>query len=73
MSAGTIIFILYVVSTGASLPDFTGLTAFQSKAACQSAAADLSKALSSGQDQKTPVCLSSDSLNELASKNEIGK
>ena len=73
MAAATVIFILYVVSTGASLPDFTALAAFQSKEACQSAATDLTKALSSGQEQKTPVCISSDSLNDLASKNEIGK
>ena len=73
MAAATIIFILYVVSGGANLPDFTALAAFQSKEACQAAAEQVSKALSSGQDQKTPVCLSSDSLNELASKNQVGK
>jgi hypothetical protein len=71
MSAA-VIFILYVVS-GANLPDFTALAAFQTKAACQSAAADATKALSAGQYDKTLVCLGSDSLNEIASKNDVGK
>jgi hypothetical protein len=72
MAAATVIFILYAVS-GGNLPDFTALAAFQSKAACVSAAADVTKALGSGQYAKMLVCLSSDSLNEIASKNEVGK
>lgn len=67
-----VVFILYLVS-GGNLPDFTAVAAFQTKEACQSAAADVSKAIGSGEYAKTPICLSSDSLNELAQKNDVGK
>jgi hypothetical protein len=70
MAATVVVFILYVVSSG-NLPDFTALASFQSKAACEQAATDVSKALGAGQYQKMPVCLSSDSLNDMASKNNI--
>ena len=69
MSAA-VLFILFVVSTG-NLPDFTALAAFQTQAACEAAAADVNKAISSGQYPKTALCLTSDSLNELADKNNI--
>jgi hypothetical protein len=72
MAAATVIFILYAVS-GGNLPDFTALSAFQSKAACESASADVTKALGAGQYGKTLVCLSSDSLNAIASANGVGK
>ena len=65
-----IVFILYVVSTG-NLPDFTALAAYPSAAACKSAAEEVNKALSAGQYAKTALCLSSDSLNELAKKNDV--
>ena len=69
MSAA-VVFILFVVS-GGNLPDFTALAAFQTQAACDSAAADVNKAISSGQYPKMALCLTSDSLNELADKNNI--
>ena len=65
-----VIFILYLVS-GGNLPDFTAVAAFQTKEACTSAAAAVTKDLGSGEYQKTLVCLSSDSLNELAQKNDV--
>ena len=70
--AATIVFILYVVSTG-NLPDFTALASFASKDACIAAATKVSEALSGADYPKTALCLSSDSLNELAQKNEISK
>jgi hypothetical protein len=68
--AAAVIYILYVVSTG-NLPDFTALAAFQTIEACKSAADEVNKALSSGQYAKTALCLTSDSLNELADKNNV--
>jgi hypothetical protein len=67
-----VIYILYAVSTG-NLPDFTALAAFTTPEACQSAAADLNKALGAGEYKKTVLCLTSDSLNELADKNNISQ
>ena len=67
------IFILYVVSSGSNLPDFTALASFQSQAACTEAAKRVNDALSPGQYAKTALCLSSDSLNELADKNKISQ
>jgi hypothetical protein len=69
MSAA-VLFILFVVSSG-NLPDFTALAAFQTQAACDAAAVEVNKAISSGQYPKTALCLTSDSLNELADKNNI--
>ena len=69
MSAA-VIYILFVVSTG-NLPDFTALAAFQTHEACKAAAEEVNKAISSGQYAKTALCLTSDSLNELADKNNI--
>ena len=71
MSAA-VVFILYVISTG-NLPDFTALASYPTKAACDSAAQAVTTALSSGEYAKTALCLSSDSLNELASKNGLSK
>ncbi|HVY52762.1 MAG TPA: hypothetical protein VHA07_14525 [Devosia sp.] len=70
--AATIIYILYVVSAG-NLPDFTALAAFQSAAACADAARQVNSALSPGQYAKTALCLTSDSLNELADKNKVSE
>jgi len=67
-----IIFILYVISTG-NLPDFTALAAFTTPEACQSAAADVNKAIGAGEYKKTALCLSSDSLNDLANKNNVSQ
>ena len=67
-----IIYILYAISTG-NLPDFTALAAFTTPEACKAAAADATKAIGPGQYQKTMLCLSSDSLNELADKNKISQ
>jgi hypothetical protein len=67
-----IIYILYAVSTG-NLPDFTALAAFTTPEACQSAAAEVNKAVGSGEYKKTMLCLTSDSLNELADKNKISQ
>lgn len=67
-----IIYILYVISTG-NLPDFTALAAFTTPEACQSAAADVTKAIGAGEYKKTVLCLSSDSLNELAQKNNVSQ
>ena len=41
--------------------------------ACQSAAADVNKAIGAGEYKKTALCLTSDSLNELADKNNISQ
>ena len=65
-----VIYILFVVSTG-NLPDFTALAAFQTEDACKAESNDVNKALSSGQYPKTALCLTSDSLNELADKNNV--
>ncbi|MGN6685028.1 MAG: hypothetical protein ACTHKD_13545 [Devosia sp.] len=73
MANAAIIFILYVVSSGANLPDFTALASFQSQEACAAAAKQVNSALSPGQYAKTALCLSSDSLNELADKNKISQ
>jgi hypothetical protein len=73
MANAAIIFILYVVSSGANLPDFTALASFQSQQACAAAAKQVNSALSPGQYAKTALCLSSDSLNELADKNKISQ
>ena len=73
MANAAVIFILYVVSTGANLPDFTALASFQSQEACVAAAKQVNLALSPGQYAKTALCLSSDSLNELADKNKISQ
>ena len=73
MAKAPIIFILYVVSSGANLPDFTALASFQSQEACAAAAKQVNSALSPGQYAKTALCLSSDSLNELADKNKISQ
>ena len=67
-----IIYILYVISAG-NLPDFTALAAFTTPDACQSAAADVNKAIGAGEYKKTALCLTSDSLNELADKNKISQ
>lgn len=73
MANAAIIFILYVVSNGASLPDFIALASFQSQEACSAAAKQVNSALSAGQYPKTALCLSSDSLNELADKNKVSQ
>ena len=73
MANAAVIFILYVVSNGANLPDFTALASFQSQQACVAAAKAVNSALSSGQHPKTALCLSSDSLNELADKNKVSQ
>ena len=73
MANAAIIFILYVVSSGANLPNFTALASFQSQEACAAAAKQVNSALSPGQYAKTALCLSSDSLNELADKNKISQ
>ncbi|HVX73552.1 MAG TPA: hypothetical protein VHB19_12150 [Devosia sp.] len=73
MANAAIIFILYVVSSGANLPDFTALASFQSQEACAAAAKQVNSALSPGQYAKTALCLSSDSINELADKNKISQ
>ncbi|MBN9307349.1 MULTISPECIES: hypothetical protein [unclassified Devosia] len=73
MANAAMIFILYVVSSGSTLPDFTALASFQSQAACAEAAKRVNDALSPGQYQKTALCLTSDSLNELADKNKISQ
>ena len=73
MANAAIIFILYVVSSGANLPDFTALASFQNQEACAAAAKQVNSALSPGQYAKTALCLSSDSLNELADKNNISQ
>jgi len=65
-----IVFILYVVSTG-NLPDFTALAAYPSAAACKSAADAVNTALKSGEDAKTAICLTSESLGELAKENDV--
>lgn len=73
MANAAIIFILYVVSSGANLPDFTALASFQSQEACAAAAKQVNSALGPGQYAKTALCLSSDSINELADKNKISQ
>ena len=73
MANAAVIFILYVVSNGANLPDFTALASFQSQQACVAAAKAVNSALSSGQYPKTALCLSSDSLNELADRNKVSQ
>ncbi len=70
MVNAAVVFILYLVSSG-NLPDFTAVAAFPSQAACQSAAEALKQAISTGQDQKLPVCFSMESLSELAQKNGV--
>ena len=67
-----VIYNLYVISAG-NLPDFTALAAFTTSEACQSAAADVNKAIGAGEYKKTALCLTSDSLNELADKNNISQ
>ena len=67
-----IVYILYVISAG-NLPDFTALAAFTTPEACQSSAADVNKAIGAGEYKKTALCLTSDSLNELADKNNISQ
>ena len=69
MSAA-LVFILYVVSSG-NLPDMTAMAAYQTKDACQVAAGKINDALASGEDAKTAICLNSDSLRDLASKNNV--
>lgn len=71
MSAA-VVYILYVISSG-NLPDFTALAAFQTQAACLDAAKQVNSALSPGQYAKTALCLTSDSLNELADKNKVSE
>lgn len=73
MANAAMIFILYVVSGGSALPDFTALAAFQSQAACAAAAKQVNEALSPGDERKTALCLSSDSLNQLADANRISE
>jgi hypothetical protein len=73
MANAAIIFILYVISSGSNLPDFTALASFQSQDACVAAAKAVNSTLSSGQFAKTALCLSSDSLNELADKNKVSQ
>jgi hypothetical protein len=67
-----IVYILFVISTG-NVPDFTALAVFQSEAACRDAAKQINSALSPGQYAKTALCLTSDSLNELADKNKVSE
>ena len=67
-----IAFLLYVVSAG-SVPDLTALAAFDTKAACDAAAASVTAALSGGQEPKVALCLSSDSLDALAKSNGLVK
>lgn len=71
MSAA-IIYILYAVS-GGNLPDFTALAAFTTAEACRSAADDVNRAIGAGEYKKTVLCLTSDSLNELADKNKVSQ
>jgi hypothetical protein len=73
MANAAIIFILYVVSNGSNLPDFTALASFQNQEACVAAAKQVNAALSSGQYPKAALCLSSDSLNELADRNKVSQ
>ncbi|MEO9228305.1 MAG: hypothetical protein ABI216_05025 [Devosia sp.] len=65
-------FILFVVSSG-NLPDFTALAAFETQAACDAAATSVNAALSSGQDTKHALCLTAESLTEMAKKNSISQ
>ena len=65
-----IAFILFVVS-GNAAPDLTALAAYPTKEACETAALSVSDTLSKGEDGKKVVCLSTDSLNALASANGL--
>ena len=69
MSAA-VVFILFLVS-GGNLPDFTALASFQTQAACASAATAVNAALSAGEGPKMALCLTSESLRELADKNNV--
>jgi len=47
------------------------LAAYPSAAACKSAADAVNVALKSGEDAKTAICLTSESLSELAKENDV--
>lgn len=70
--AAAVIYILYVVSTG-NLPDLVALGAFPTQEACRSAASAVNKDLGAGEYAKHALCLSSDTLNEIASKNDVSQ
>ncbi len=69
--SGMVIFILYALSTN-GIPSFDPLADFPTKDACITAAANINSALETGKDHgATVVCISADSLDDLAKANNL--
>ena len=64
-----IVYLLFAISIGPMPPDLTALAQFDSKEACDAAAAPIQDALSKGTNAKMLLCVSSDSLKDLVRKN----
>jgi len=64
-----IVFVLFAISTGSAPPDMTALADFQTKQECDAAASTIQGALAKGDEPKMLLCVSSDSLKDLAKKN----
>ena len=64
-----IAYLLFAISTGAAPPDLTALAQFETREACETAAATISDALANTQDPRMMLCVSSDSLKALAREN----
>jgi acetylglutamate kinase len=64
-------YLLFAISSG-QLPVLTGLAAYESKEACEAAAATVTAALASDDSAEKIVCISADSLTELGKTNGLG-
>lgn len=61
-----IIYVLFAISTGGAPPDMSALAQFESKPACEAAAQAVHDALAKGDNAKMLLCVSSDSLKQMA-------
>lgn len=66
--AATVAFLLYAVS-GTQIADLTALAAYQTHDTCQAALTQVQQAFQAGTNGVHLVCISTDSLEELAKKN----
>jgi hypothetical protein len=68
MTAATIVYILFAIAAG-DVPDLAPLAVYDDRPACDTAATKIAGALADGHGSRIFICVSSDSLAELADKN----
>ncbi|MEO6013498.1 MAG: hypothetical protein ABIQ30_07945 [Devosia sp.] len=64
-------YLLFAIS-GGQLPVLTALAAYESKEACETAAATIAATLANDENAGKIACISTESLNELGKANGLG-